>query len=76
MEPKIGSVFLPATLVLYAALGNNRLTSGLPTNRPQPGYAQLGKARTPKHGLVDLPEFKQQGAELFAGQLLVARIVR
>jgi hypothetical protein len=48
---------------------SNRITSGLPTNRPQPGSAQLGKARTPKHGLVELPEFKQQGAELFAGRL-------
>jgi hypothetical protein len=52
------------------------ITSYKPTNRPQPGSAQLGKARTPEHGLVDLPEFKQQGTELFAGQLLVARIVR
>ena len=44
-------------------------TSGLPTNRTQPGSAQLGKARAPKHGLVELPEFKQRGAELFAGRL-------
>jgi hypothetical protein len=42
------------------------ITSCLPTNRPQPGPTQLGKARTRKHGLVELPEFKQERAELFA----------
>ncbi len=49
---------------------------GLPTNRPQSGSAQLGQARKRKHGLVELPEFKQQGAELFAGRLVLAQIVR
>src|SRR5258706_9371016 len=44
-------------------------TSESSTNRPQPGSAQLGRAGTPKHGLVGLPELKQQGAELFAGRL-------
>jgi hypothetical protein len=42
------------------------IASCLPANRPQPGSAQLGKARTPKYGLVEVPEFKQEAAELFA----------
>ena len=45
------------------------IASGLATNRPRPGSAQLGKARTREHGLVEPPEFKQQEAELFAGRL-------
>ena len=55
---------------------HNQIREELPTNRPRPGSSHLGKARTPKQGLVELPEFKQQDAELFASRLLLAQIVR
>src|SRR5271155_1349827 len=60
---------LDAHFQLLIEVSLHRITSGLTTTRPQPGSGKLGKAGTPKHGLVGLPELKQQGAELFAGRL-------